>query len=298
MLWSMVESAEFCARVSEQAQEPVAGTAPASIAHWLLVEDNGPWGPKEPNALALLAPELAEAWAEIGKMPGMRRIYVRRPKQLPTMPDAKRRFWLATEGEQGFGVFALEASSITQFVEHLQLQGLTGLLADASRCDDLWLVCTHGRRDRCCSLYGMSLFSALDRQSAGEVWQCSHLGGHRFAATALHLPSRYLWGRLTEADAGALARVGPTQRLALPEKLRGHSGLSRGAQVLELGLRRRREAWGFACAPEILAMDPQDRALTVPEGRLELQAGPSVAVLGSCGDEVPKQRSTLTARWG
>lgn len=297
MLQFMPESAEFCARVSQDAQEPVGGSAPQSIEHWLLVEDNGPWGPKEPNALALLEPTLAQSWAELGKKVGLRRLYLRRPKQLPTMPNAPRRFWLGTQQGDAFAVFSLPSQSIASFMERVQGEGLEALLAGASRVDDFWLVCTHGRRDRCCSLYGMSLFSALDRQSPGEVWQCSHLGGHRFAATALHLPSRYLWGRLREEDAGSLAAVGSSKELALPEKLRGNSGLSRRAQVLDLALRTQRKLWGFDAPEEILALPESGDVLTLPEGDLVLEAGPEVSVLGSCGDPAPKLRSSLVARW-
>lgn len=293
----MAESAQFCASVSQQANEAVAGTAPESIEHWLLVEDNGPWGPKEPNALALLDAELATAWAQIAKTPALRRIYVRRPRQLPSMPASPRRFWLATQSERGFGVFALDAQSIAQFVDAWQRQGLRGLCANATPCEDFWLVCTHGRRDRCCSLYGMSVFSALEQASSGEVWQSSHLGGHRFAATALHLPSRYLWGRLKESDALALASVGPERRLALPDKLRGHSGLSRRAQLLDLALRARREDWGVDCPKELMRWAADSECLELPEGRLELEAGPEVLVLGSCSDTAPKLRASLVARW-
>lgn len=297
MLKAMPESAEFCSRVSQDAQEAVGGTAPESIAHWLLVEDNGPWGPKEPNALALLDPDLAQAWAQLGKMPGLRRIYLRRPRQLPTMPNAPRRFWLATQRDQGFGLFALASCSIAAFLEKVQQDGLAALCQDATPREDFWLVCTHGRRDRCCSLYGMSLFTALDKQCPGEVWQSSHLGGHRFAATALHLPSRYLWGRLTEKDAPSLAQMGASGQLALPEKVRGHSGLSRRAQLLDLALRERRESWGWSCPEEILGLSSDCDALDLPEGRLALEAGPEVSVLGSCTDAAPKLRSSLVARW-
>lgn len=297
MLQVMVESAQFCASISRQVVEPVGGSAPESIAHWLLVEDNGPWGPKEPNALALLDPDLKAAWEQIGKTPQLRRIYLRRPKQLPTMPTAPRRFWLATSSEGGFQVFPLGPLSIAQFVERWARDGVEGLCAQAEACDDFWLVCTHGRRDRCCALHGMSLFSALEQACVGEVWQCSHLGGHRFAATALHLPSRYFWGRLTEEDASALASVGPQRRLVLPEKIRGHSGLSRRAQVLDLALRKRRAQWGRDCASELWSFSETSEVLEVPEGRLRLESGEARMVLGSCGDAAPKLRGSLVALW-
>ena len=62
------------------------------------------------------------------------------------------------------------------------------------------LVCTHGRRDSCCGGRGMDLVSELRRHpgfgsSTGlRLWRTSHTGGHRFAPTAVLLPSGTMWG--------------------------------------------------------------------------------------------------------
>jgi hypothetical protein len=96
------------------------------------------------------------------------------------------------------------------------------------------LVCTHGRRDTCCGARGMELLGAL-----GEVprfgnpdvrlWRTSHTGGHRFAPTAIALPSASLWAW---ANVTLLAQVvdaeGPLG-LALP-RYRGCASLGSPAQ--------------------------------------------------------------------
>jgi hypothetical protein len=85
------------------------------------------------------------------------------------------------------------------------------------------LICTHGRRDLCCGSRGTELFGALSgadgqappaegtegpgrRPPGPEVrwWRTSHTGGHRFAPTALVLPSATLWAY---ADPVLLHRV-------------------------------------------------------------------------------------------
>jgi hypothetical protein len=71
------------------------------------------------------------------------------------------------------------------------------------------LVCTHGRRDACCGARGMELLGALaDAPRFGHpdvrLWRTSHTGGHRFAPTAIALPSASLWAW---ADAALLAQV-------------------------------------------------------------------------------------------
>jgi hypothetical protein len=61
------------------------------------------------------------------------------------------------------------------------------------------LVCTHGRRDSCCGARGMDLVNELRRDprfgsAAGvRLWRTSHTGGHRFAPTAVLLPSATMW---------------------------------------------------------------------------------------------------------
>jgi hypothetical protein len=99
------------------------------------------------------------------------------------------------------------------------------------------LVCTHGRRDRCCGSLGTSLATQLESDPAAladaRLWRTSHTGGHRFAPTAIVLPEGTAWAY---ADAEALSRVvsrtGPIDDL-LP-RYRGCAGLgSRAVQALE-----------------------------------------------------------------
>ena len=98
------------------------------------------------------------------------------------------------------------------------------------------LVCTHGKRDRCCALRGMPIFHAL--QAAGaDVWQTSHLGGHRFAATSLRLPDGYAFGYLTAAHVPSLLE----ETLPL-EVVRGRVCFDEPTQSAELVLRRALDA--------------------------------------------------------
>lgn len=87
-------------------------------------------------------------------------------------------------------------------------------LSSRHRGGDL-LVCTHGTRDRCCGSFGTAL--AQRAAAAGlpaRVWPSSHLGGHRFAPTALHLPSGTTWAWLDdEALAAVVERSRPVADL-------------------------------------------------------------------------------------
>ena len=61
--------------------------------------------------------------------------------------------------------------------------------------DPLALVCTNGKRDRCCALLGRPLAAELAASGVEGAWEVTHLGGHRFSPTLLVLPYGYAYGR-------------------------------------------------------------------------------------------------------
>jgi hypothetical protein len=101
---------------------------------------------------------------------------------------------------------------------------------DLVTCDDtITLVCTHGRRDRCCAVLGRPL---LDVVADGR--ESSHIGGHRFAPSVLLLPSGIVLGRTTAEVWPRVIALGPD---TLPY-YRGRTGLAAPAQVADAEARR------------------------------------------------------------
>jgi hypothetical protein len=126
--------------------------------------------------------------------------------------------------------------------------GPVGLVADGP--DDVatdLLVCTHGRRDRCCGSYGMNLFTAVGAshvRSGVRTWRVSHTGGHRFAPTAIILPEGHLWAWLdTDLVDAVIHRRGAVD--AVLEHYRGSSAI--GPPPVQVAEREafRREGWGW-----------------------------------------------------
>ncbi|MFE1744002.1 sucrase ferredoxin [Coleofasciculus sp. H7-2] len=100
------------------------------------------------------------------------------------------------------------------------------------------LVCTHGSHDKCCAKYGNPFYKAalttvsdlsLDRV---RIWQASHIGGHRFAPTAIDFPEGRYYGRLNqESFVAILTRSGDIQ--CLNDVYRGWGLLPWATQILE-----------------------------------------------------------------
>jgi hypothetical protein len=100
-----------------------------------------------------------------------------------------------------------------------------------------YLVCTNGARDPCCAIRGPAVAQALERVRPGQVYECSHLGGHRFAANVLVLPDGLCFGRLDARTAPVLVEQLDAGRLPL-EHLRGRTSYEPEQQASEILVRR------------------------------------------------------------
>ncbi|MEZ5093996.1 sucrase ferredoxin [Nocardioides sp.] len=215
-----------CAAASIDDREPLAGTAPTETA-WLFVEHPGPWG-RQAVAEARW-PESVRA-ALTGR-DDLRVQLVRRP----TRSTGGLRVFAATASSTGFDVGATVLGDPEELLG-LELDSARPALGLPAYADPLWLVCTNGRRDRCCAELGRPVTSALAARWPEHTWETTHLGGHRFAGTLLALPSGVTLGRLGADDAvGACEAV--LRGDLPPERVRGRAGLAPAAQVAELAVR-------------------------------------------------------------
>jgi len=101
----------------------------------------------------------------------------------------------------------------------------------------LFLVCTHGRRDKCCAKFGYPLFKSLYASNEGLVWQSSHLGGDRFAANLVCLPHGLFYAHVTEEDGHKIMEEYTSGRMVL-NKYRGRACYSHPIQAAEFFVRR------------------------------------------------------------
>ncbi|MFR9673377.1 sucrase ferredoxin [Streptomyces sp. TR06-5] len=229
-----------CATESLTRGEPLAATA-ATARTWLLVEQPGPWGAKALTA-SHLDPELGRRLDESATEHGARVALIRRPGPHPDAGDsgARRMFLAHTVPGRSWVLAARTAPSELDRLDFAALgqgdAGGAGPEWQEHRGAPLALVCTNGRRDRCCAVRGRPLAAELAASTDADVWEVTHLGGHRFAPTMLVLPHGYAYGRCAAHTAKAVIEAARDGWVAL-EDCRGRSAWERPGQAADLAVR-------------------------------------------------------------
>ena len=223
-----------CAAQSLLRDDELSGTA-STVRAFLLVENPGPWGVDALRDNRLPGPVKTEL-RRFSAAAGVRVLLIRRHHRAAPRED--------------FHVFAAYADPVAPWVETARLHRSEDLLSldfaalaagrslGLARHDQpLFCVCTHGRHDACCALRGRPVASVLSAAHREETWECSHLGGDRFAANVVVLPEGLYYGRLDAVSSLTVTGAHLAGRLDL-DHLRGRSGLSMAVQAAEIGLRR------------------------------------------------------------
>ena len=231
-----------CAVESAQRAEPLHGTA-SRVRRWVLVEQSGAWG-HDALTESELDPLVARVLIAHGRRYGTRVLVIRRPGWREE--DGPRRVYLARSDVDVSWIEQLELSDqalLDLDFRVLEGEAPPGLGLGSSSPPSLHLVCTHGRHDQCCANFGRPVVRALDAAGTPDVWESSHVGGDRFAANIVCLPTGVYFGRVPPDGAAELLADQDRGLLSL-DHYRGRScypPLVQAADVLarrELGERR------------------------------------------------------------
>ncbi len=216
------------------------------VRSWLLIEQPGAWG----------RDALLESGLDVGvarellvrcRRAGVRPILIRRPPRarLAVVPGlGHRRCYLAHSGIRRSWLESLDVRDPTALLD-LDLASLASDSAPGLGVTvpgPLLLVCTNGRHDRCCSDLGRPLARALVAASSpgmggSDVWECSHIGGDRFAANLVCLPEGVYFGRVGAEEGPEVADDYRRGELSL-DHYRGRSSYPPLVQAADLFVRR------------------------------------------------------------
>jgi hypothetical protein len=273
--------AERCAPSAQRRGDQVLGTA-SPTPRWLLVEQPGGWGPEallESTMDATVGAELKRRWED---QAGIRVLLIRRPGR-QTHP--RRRSWAVVDSRAG-----RERVGWGSFEDPAELLDLPVGAPVGEPGGPFYLVCAHGRHDPCCAIRGRPVAEALAAARPGSAWECSHVGGDRFAANLIALPHGLFYAHVTPADAPAIAAAYERGQVRT-DLLRGRSAFAEPAQAAQ---HHARLALGET---RLDALRPVGMARPEPgTWRVRLAADPPLLVTVRAGRGAPVRLTCLSVR--
>jgi (2Fe-2S) ferredoxin len=217
-----------CSFASELRGDPLTGTAAPALG-FLLIEQPGPWG-----RLALtdsrLDPRVGRQVSARAVAAGLRALLIRRPGRHGPVP---RRRFAVVDARPGS-----ESVRWGDFVADNELLDIPLDGGGAASYDPIYLVCTHGRHDTCCAMRGRPVASVLAAARPEQTWECSHVGGDRFAANLVVLPHGLYYGRVDEDNVVEVAEAHELGDV-VPRLLRGRARWLPAAQAAQQHARER-----------------------------------------------------------
>jgi hypothetical protein len=223
----------------------MAGTAP-STRRWLLLECPDSW-PRDINQHP--DPEVRALLTRAADV-GLRTLLIR-DRDGSTERGSSRMFLIDTMP----GGTLATVSTVEQ-LDDLTLPGPDDPLPGEPVAGPLLLICTHAERDPCCGVDGQALADTL---AGPDVFECSHLGGHRFAPTVMVLPAGYLYGHL-EPTSAAEIHTRAKRGLVTTDHCRGRCTWSPRGQVADLAVRT---ATGLSATDALVVQDDTEEAVYV-----------------------------------
>lgn len=222
-----------CSDRSLERDDPLAGTAGYG-ERWFLVEIDGAWG-EHAFLQSRLDPELGRALVRRIEGAGMRPLAIRRTgRRTDSRREQKVWRWAVVDARAGSQIVRWGSVDDPALLLQVPLDGSTGV----ESTEPVICVCTHARHDQCCAVKGRPVVTALARQHPTETWECSHLGGDRFAATMVVFPEGLLYGRMSAAQSQEIIDAYSVGEV-VPELLRGRTSLTNVAQAAQAFARER-----------------------------------------------------------
>lgn len=191
-----------CSDRSLERRDPLAGTAGFG-ERWFLVEIDGAWG-RHAILQSRLPAEVATALVHRVEGAGMRPLAIRRTgRRADSRREQQHWRWAVVDTRPGRESVRWGESDTAEQLLEVPLDGSTGVPSP----DPVICVCTHARHDQCCAVKGRPVVTALATAFPAHTWECSHLGGDRFAGTMVVFPHGLYFGRVGAGEATEIVRA-------------------------------------------------------------------------------------------
>jgi hypothetical protein len=204
-------------------------TATASrVDHWILIEYHGAWGKDAVDSSGLSTEVKAHLALRAEALRPAKVLFIRRRER--RAEEGVHVYWGSSKARESW----LSSTVVESYPDVLDLDFAAPGEAVAH---PLLLVCTHGKHDACCARQGLPAYEAMrELVDEGWAWQCSHVGGDRFAGNVVCLPEGIYYGRVGAGDALALLEEHLAGRVQL-DLYRGRSCYAFRVQAAERAVR-------------------------------------------------------------
>ncbi len=223
------KKAFYCSTASRYFKEALAGTA-ANYKSYILVEHAGPFPSKATDGL------MNKSWLQ-----GLNQLALRNKGKLLLIRNRHTNYrtcrivFVDCVRQKYFEIVVpLEE------VHTIDVESYLNNTHTVWEQTPFFLVCTNGKKDKCCAKFGFPVFRFFENLRVPfnyKIWECTHIGGDRFAANAVLMPFGVYYGRVGVEDVHTIV-----QRTALgkihPTNYRGLCRLSFFEQTVEWNLRQ------------------------------------------------------------
>ncbi|PRZ43561.1 sucrase/ferredoxin-like protein [Antricoccus suffuscus] len=268
-----VTDEQRCAIRSLALAEPHAATA-GPARRYLVIEHSGAWG-RDAVIENDLDDKLTAALKHLCDQHAVKALMMRRPGRVADRAHASGRTVFAATVTPHRALVKLSLDDPDDLL-HLEWDSFDSgdLLALHTSAvtlgEPVALVCAHAKRDRCCAIGGRPIAADLGRELPGLVWECSHLGGHRFSPTALMLPLGAVYARLDGGTAREMYDAARNSEV-IPHLLRGLSRYERPLQAADIAIRTMHSLSGIdavTCTEEYVDCDTTGVVARTSTGRM------------------------------
>lgn len=192
-----------CASESRALNEPLAGTVKPTDIYFLIetnVTEYGGWSNEITKKIAKTG-NFAPYMQHLSSVSRSKVLLIRQPQA------NEMNFYIAITNQAQPKIYHAMLSSYDDLlnveIDSVAPDAVPTISGQAmTEVDELYAVCTNGKHDPCCSTHGIPVYHAMvEHAGADKVWQVSHIGGHRMAATMLAFPQGIGYGHLDAFNA-------------------------------------------------------------------------------------------------